>query len=143
MKGQREAARIERLDRDHRCRACCGKLSFEDIGAIRRYCQRCRDEQEADVWTRHLEGESLKDISAAIHRSPSVVSEIVHRLERTADLKTGPTSIPVQDNLPRCRCGLRIDKDHLVCDLYGASQFANQRRGAGPTYPGNGWRGDE
>jgi len=60
------------------------------------------------------------------------VHAIVKRFE---DAQAETSTFLRNDEMPRCRCGLRIDKDHLVCDLYGgASLLANNRRG-GPTFP--------
>lgn len=133
MRGHREDKRRARLSAEHRCWGCAEKLAFDDIARYH-YCAPCRANTEADVWRLYCEGEMQRDIAVAVDRAPSMVSEIVHRLERSqADTST----FVRDDGIPRCRCGLRIDKDHLVCDLYGGvSRSANDRRGVGHTYPG-------
>jgi len=136
VRGHREDKRRARLSADNRCWMCCTKLSYDDItGGRHRYCAKCRAETEADIWQRYCDGGSIKDISAAVRRPPSEVHRLIVTLERAQE---ETSSLARNDGIPRCRCGLRIDKDHLVCDLYGgAARLANNRRG-GPTYPANG-----
>jgi hypothetical protein len=99
------------------------------------YCAPCRAAADAEVWRRHCAGESMKAISAAVQRSLATVHKTITLMTSEQE---ATSEFADADNLPRCKCGLRVDKDHLVCDLYpSATAYANDRRGEF-TYPDNG-----
>lgn len=131
MRGEREDKRRAFLSARRRCWGCCDSLEYDELSTVH-YCAKCRATAEAEVWRLHCEGEDQKVIAEKVGRAPSTVHEIVRRLDaEQADTNTFARN----DGIPRCRCGLRIDKDHLVCDLYGAAGFANNRSRPGPVYP--------
>jgi hypothetical protein len=133
VKGEREAARRKLLRAANRCVGCADKLAFDDIGRFH-YCAKCRADGEAEMWRLHCEGTGVKEIAQTVKRSGSTVSTFVRRMEKA---QTDPSNAR-HDDTPRCKCGLRIDADHLVCDM-PTSAVAYIRAGTGATYPGNGW----